>query len=136
MGKEICLLPVRCVCLLVGLLFYTHSYAQVSTVPGRCWLFSELNEHSSAQVDKLLLEIDGFGSTADMISAHMELMKQAQGALNFCEIETRLRKLGAKTYLLAMPYQFVTGLKAARNYSLTYVNPIFQTTSPIPKFAI
>ncbi|MCF1465038.1 hypothetical protein FS827_27695 [Agrobacterium vitis] len=136
MGNGICLRSGRFVCLLLGLLFCTHAHAQMSTIPERCWLFSELDEEASVQVDKLLLEIDGFGSTTDMISAHMELMKQAQGALNFCEIETRLRKLGGKTYLLAMPYQYVTGLKAARNYSLTYVNPIFQTTSPIPKFTI
>ncbi|MFG5410678.1 hypothetical protein ABXN37_24430 [Piscinibacter sakaiensis] len=111
----------------------TTSPAQESEL-GPCATFEELSAQQSEAVDKLLIEIDQLPQTAAMIDAHIQLMQTAAGALSYCNIESRLRRLGGKTYLLALPYRAVVGDKPG--YSLTYLQPRFPTWSQVPKYAI
>ena len=82
----------------------------------------------------VLQEIDRLEDTTAMFDAHIRLMQKAQGALNYCELERRLRRINAKTYLLALPYNQVTG--PSLEFSLVYPQPLFPTWSRIPKFAV
>lgn len=99
-----------------------------------CASTDDLSFSTSAALNKVLLEIDSFPGTSDMLQAHFEIMKTLQGTLNYCGIERRLRQLKAKTYLLAVPYEAVSG--PTRAYSLSFPMPRFPTWSRIPKYSV
>lgn len=99
-----------------------------------CAATDDLSFSTSTALNKVLLEIDSFPNTSDMLQAHLEVMKTLRGTLNYCGIERRLRQLKAKTYLLAVPYEAVSG--PTRDFSLTFPMPRFPTWSRIPKYAV
>lgn len=102
--------------------------------PSRCYSFEDLSFSESVKVNRLLTEIDKMTGTAEMIRSHIDLMVAARGALNYCEIELRLRQIKAKTFLLALPYDMVAPDPAL--YTLFYPQPTFPTWSKIPKFTV
>lgn len=109
------------------------SFAQDNEL-GACATFSDLDASQNDAIDKLIKEIDELPQTAAMIDAHIQLMRSAAGGLSYCSIESRLRRLGAKTYLLALPYRAVVGDRPG--FSLAYLQPRFPTWSQVPKYAI
>lgn len=101
-----------------------------------CTVPQTFPEEMSNDLNEILLKIDKITDTGNMSYAHVDLLQESEGTLNFCEIEKRLRTLNASTYLLAMPYELITGPSEAHNYSLIYLQSLFPTWSPIPKYAI
>lgn len=101
---------------------------------GPCAANGDFGGAASAEIDKLLKEIDLETSTAAMVMAHIELLRAAKGTIGYCYLEQRLRGIGGKTYLLALPLRAVIGDK--RGFSITYVEQRFSTWSRIPKFIV
>jgi hypothetical protein len=119
-----------------GVAFSTTASAQDTDIFAECSALGTISSATSRQLDQHLREIDRMNNVGLMAPAHIKLMEMLDGALNYCELEKRLRALGAKTRLLALPLtEFVPPEKAAE-YTIAYPHKIFFTHSPSPRYAI
>jgi hypothetical protein len=75
-----------------------------------------MTPEEDARVNNELNRIDELPNLNDMVFAHVEIMKAASGAVNYCDIERRLRRFRANTHLLTVPLDLVDG--TSRNLSL------------------
>lgn len=106
----------------------------LSTLDTQCTLVDNVSEELNNKLNNVIDQIDKIPNTLEMIQAHIELLRAAPDAVNYCDIERRLRRLSAKTYLLALPVEKM--VDDAREFSLVYPQELFPTRSTIPRFAI
>jgi hypothetical protein len=121
--------------LLASLMLTLGAQPTSAAFDDECYLWQSLDTENSDLLDKYLLELDASNNVAIMAQGHVDLMRQAGGAINFCEIERRLRKLNAKTFLLALPLEAILPPHLVDEYTITYPFQIFMSWSPAPRYS-
>jgi hypothetical protein len=112
-----------------GIAFSTTAFAQDTDIFAECSVLGTIDSTTSRQLDERLLEIDRKNHVGLMAPAHVELMEVLDGALNYCALEKRLRALGAKTRLLALPLTEFCGREGCRIHDCLSAEDILHAQS-------